>query len=235
MSQYYFDPAWTEKVTIPVKCVGNHWEFFYGGDIPVKDGTLGELALSAPSITDPSFLKRVSQILDIKVLPEGSDLLIALNDRSIHDINGWPDIPWQHVPNGTTRFERVTIGPLQPNQRPLSQEDKSGGLWLRLKGLERTEIRSSSILMPKDFPAKEANSLNHAFTLFSKEYEKHRISNTGNVYKQVFYQEQNGKWYPLGDLRRGAQAQGERALLASAWKEIEQALGWRPAGKESRK
>lgn len=43
MSGSYFDPNWTEKVTVPVKRVGERWEFFYGGDVPVKEGTLGEL------------------------------------------------------------------------------------------------------------------------------------------------------------------------------------------------
>lgn len=40
MSSNYFDADWTEKVTLPVKRVGAHWEFFYGGDVPVREGTL---------------------------------------------------------------------------------------------------------------------------------------------------------------------------------------------------
>ena len=47
MSGSYFDPDWAAKVTVPVKRVGERWEFFYGGDVPVKEGTLGELTLSA--------------------------------------------------------------------------------------------------------------------------------------------------------------------------------------------
>jgi hypothetical protein len=35
MSDNFFDPLWTEKVTVPVKRVGDTWEFFYGGDVPV--------------------------------------------------------------------------------------------------------------------------------------------------------------------------------------------------------
>jgi hypothetical protein len=40
MTDNFFDPLWTEKVTVPVKRVGDTWEFFYGGDVPVKEGTL---------------------------------------------------------------------------------------------------------------------------------------------------------------------------------------------------
>ena len=63
MSGSYFDPDWTAKVTVPVKRVGERWEFFYGGDVPVKEGTLGELTLSADRITDEGFRKRVMQEL----------------------------------------------------------------------------------------------------------------------------------------------------------------------------
>lgn len=237
MAQSYFDPDWTEKVTVPVRYVGNQWEFFYGGKVPVKDGALAELTLDAQSIANYAFLERVSQNLEVKVLPEGAQLIIAINDRSVHSkpVGDRPDIPRQYLPIGASRFERVTIGPPRPNQRSILPGNKSGGLWLRLKGLERTEIRSSSILLPAGFPENIASSLNHAITLFSKVYEKHRISNTGNVYKQVFYQERSGKWYPLGHLRRGVQAQGECTLLDSTWQEIKRALGLQPAGEEPQK
>jgi len=59
MTWGFFDPDWRAKVT-PVKRVGSQWEFFYGGDVPVKDGTLGELTISADSITNEAFRKRVS-------------------------------------------------------------------------------------------------------------------------------------------------------------------------------
>ena len=41
MSGSYVDPNWTAKVTIPVKRVGEHWEFFYGGVVPVGATTAG--------------------------------------------------------------------------------------------------------------------------------------------------------------------------------------------------
>lgn len=43
MSKSFFDPEWVSKLTVPVKRVGDRWEFFYGGDVPVVEGTLGEL------------------------------------------------------------------------------------------------------------------------------------------------------------------------------------------------
>ena len=61
MTTNYFDPDGTAKVTVPVKRVGERWEFFYGGDVPVREGTLGELTINANQITDDRFQKQVTQ------------------------------------------------------------------------------------------------------------------------------------------------------------------------------
>jgi len=232
MSSNYFDPDWTAKVTVPVKRVGERWEFFYGGDVPVREGTLGELSLSANQITDENFRKRVSQELVVKILEEGAPLLIALSDRSRGGarIGTWPDIDLPSITAGTTRFQCVTLGPCkaQGAQSELRGIAETGGLWLKLKGLERTELTGSTVLMPEGFEPAVATSLNHALTLMSQKFETHRISNTGNVYTRVFYQEKNDRWYPLNDLRTGVQAEGERLLLSDLWSQVEQSLGWRP-------
>ena len=241
MSNSYFHPDWTAKVTVPVKRVGDRWEFFYGGDVPVREGTLGELTLSANQISDESFRKRVLQELTVKILDEGTELLVALSDR---DTNGrragsWPEPYPPNVPPGTTRFERIWLGPVKPKpgEPPLARELERGGLWLKLKGLERCELQGSTVQMPAGFEPKVAISLNHAFTMLSQAYEKHRISNTGNVYSRVFYHDRNKRWYPLDDLRTGVQAEGERQLLGELWAHVEQTLGWRPvpATKKKRK
>ena len=46
MATNIYDPLWTVKITVPVKRVGANWEFFYGGDVPVKDGTIADLVVS---------------------------------------------------------------------------------------------------------------------------------------------------------------------------------------------
>ena len=73
-----------------------------------------------------------------------------------------------------------------------------------------------------------AVSLNHAFTLLSKAYEKYRISNNGTVYTRVFHCDGDALWYPLDDLRRGARATAERTLLQETCAQVEKELGWRP-------
>jgi hypothetical protein len=239
MSGSYFDPDWTAKLTVPVKRVGERWEFFYGGDVPVREGTLGELTVSADQITDENFRQRVMQELTVKILEEGTELLVALSDR---DTNGgragaWPGSYPPNVPPGTTRLERIWLGPVKkkPDEELLDPALERGGLWLKLKGLERCELQGSTVQMPTGFQPTVAISLNHAFTMLSKAYEKHRISNTGNVYSRVFYQDRNKHWYPLDDLRTGVQAEGERKLLNELWAQVEKTLGWRPAPPKKRR
>jgi len=233
MSGSYFDPDWTAKVTVPVKRVGERWEFFYGGDVPVKEGTLGELTVNADRITDERFRQRVTQELTVKILDEGTELLFALSDRETNGrpTGDWPEPRPVKVPPGTTRFVRVWLGPerKKTDEQALDAAPERGGLWLKLKGLERCELHGSTVQMPAGFQPPHAISLNHAFTMLSQAHEKHRISNTGNVYTRVFYQDRDKRWYPLDDLRTGVQAEGERHLLNGLWAQVEQTLGWRPA------
>lgn len=239
MTDNFFDPLWTEKVTVPVKRVGDTWEFFYGGDVPVKEGTLGELSFSVNAIADEGFRQRVTSETSFKILDENTTLMVALSDRTstnpyaVYEAKFFP----QGFPAGTSRWAQVRLGPPKKKKGEEGAEGGSvqqdmfpetGGLWLKLKGLEKCELVSSSILMPDGFNEPTAISLNHAFTLLSREYEKHRISNTGNVYTRVFYQDRDECWYPLDDLRRGVQAEVERTLLNGLWAEVEQVLGWRP-------
>jgi hypothetical protein len=80
--------------------------------------------------------------------------------------------------------------------------------------------------MPEEVSPRNAVSLNHALTLLSQHYEKHRISHTGNAYERVFYQEENKKWYPIAHLREGVRARAERGVIARVWDGIEKKLGW---------
>jgi hypothetical protein len=231
-SNAFLDPDWVAKVTLPVKRVGDRWEFFYGGDVPVKDGTLGELTLSADWLTDERFKQWVMQERLIKVLDEGAELRVALSDVSANGqrIGEWPEPNLLRVPAGTTRFEPIWLGPIKPKEGrpPLSPDMERGGLWLKLKALKKCELLTSTVRLPEGCSVPAGISLKHAFTVLSERSERHRISHTGNVYARVFYKERNNRWYPFDDLRRGVQAEAERELLSSTWQEVERVLGWRP-------
>ncbi len=212
-----YDHDWTRKLTLPVKMVNGQWEFLFGGAVPVKDGTVAELTVPLDRITDAEFASRVTAESTVKVLPAGTKLYVALSDRAsaLQPANGFEhiEIDYQYLPRGYARFLPITIGPpteQQTKQRGLFEEEKEGGLFLRQIGLDRTEILSSSIKLPEGFDPPFAQSLNHAFTLLSERYETHRLSHTGNVYTSMYYQESNGRWYPLDLLREGVRADAEQ-------------------------
>ncbi len=232
MSSSPIDPLWTPKVTLPVKLVGDRWEFLYGGEVKVAQKTIADLTVATRDLTDESFRERIAKSVTVKVLEQGTPLLVALTDLTTKGARAgdWPEVTPQGLPLGATRFERITLGPAKslPGGKPLTPEMSRGGLWIRVRGLDRCELATGTVKLPLGIEPLQAVSLNHAFTILSKKYESHRISNTGNVYARIFYQDKDGGWYHLDDLRKGVQAQAERALLSNAWAEIEEILGWRP-------
>jgi hypothetical protein len=242
MTGSYHDPNWSEQITVPVRRVGDRWEFFYGGDVPVRDGALGHLTVGAAQVIDKAFLQRLQQPAVVKVLPEGAPLLVALSDKQNRNLPHalWERMSQKDVPAETTRLERVFLGPRRPgmvlpDDDDATPPDRSGGLWLRVKALDKTELVSSVVVMAEGCAEPTAISLNHAFTMLSERFEKHRISHTGNVYTRVFYMESDNRWYPLADLREGVLVSAERQLMANSWQAMEQKLGWRPVVRPGKK
>lgn len=235
----YFDSSWVKTVTVPVLRVGNRWEFFYGGDVPVADGTRAELRVEASSLSDPRFLNRISAETTVKVLEEGAPLLVALSDPDceplLMDGSRAERFPCG-IPAGTSRFAHVGIGPLgapAPCADPVQQEllPETGGLWFKFKGVEKCEMLSSTIVMPAGFRVPCAKSVNHAFTLLSEAYETDRISHTGNVYRRVYSLNLPDMcWYPLDALRVTEQARIEGELRRDLWQDVERKLQGRLVG-----
>lgn len=232
MNDYWNSAA---HVTLPVKRVNGHWELLYGGDTGVRDGTYGELRVAVSSIEDAAIRERLTKITTVKALDEGAELRVALRDPSGKPINHEEiGIDVSDLPSGCTRWEAIKIG---PQTRPTTPMDsKRGGLWIRQRGVDRTDLVCSSVAMPEQFKPGHATaiSLNHACTLLSEKYETQRISHTLNVYQHVFYCESGSskpRWLPLDVLRNGVIADMEHGILADAWKTLEQQLGFRPMPK----
>ena len=67
-----------KSIRVPVKFVDGHWEYFYGGNIPAKNGAIGDLVLNEGAIDDKDFLKSLNRKSRHKILDEGTKLLVAL-------------------------------------------------------------------------------------------------------------------------------------------------------------
>ena len=227
-----------DHVTVPVKLVDSRWELLYGGSTGIREGTYGELRVPMASIEDQDVRRRLGQTVTVRVLDESTELLVALTDREYRWRSNEPSVRDASVidaadlPEGCTRIEPIRIGTKSPKTAHIDAE--RGGLWIRQRGVDRTDLLCSGIRMPEGFDPVEAHSLNHACTLLSERYEKHRISHTVSVYKHVFYREPDGarsRWHPLDDLRNGVIAGMERSIRADAWRRLEEQLGFRPVGK----
>jgi hypothetical protein len=149
------------------------------------------LTLSADQITDEPFRLQETQELTVKILDEETLLLVALSDRSTNGrlIGQWPKPYLEDVPVGTTRFERIRLGPLKkkvPEVPSLYPKLARRGLFLKLMGLERRELHGSNVLPPGGFSRRTVSGLVQAFTPLSQAHKTRRISNTGNVYNGVF-------------------------------------------------
>lgn len=232
-SIYDLDP-----IRIPVKLVDGQWEYFYGGGLPVKNGTVGDLVIDRSSIEDKKFLASLKRGSKHKILKPGTELLVALTVRRPSDIS--PGLVNHLLPRGSngpalgdayywttrsddTRFVKIAVGGPTESQKRHDPEEK-GGVWLHVEGLIPKGVSSSTIQLPKGVADESAASLNHAFTLLSERYEPWRKSHTGNIYDRMLFQETNGKWYPLNVLRDAALAKDEHQFLRSQWEQITKTL-----------
>jgi len=229
-------------IRIPVKLVDGQWEFFYGGEVPVLDGTIGDLVVDKNQVKDKKFLKSLTQQTNHKILDFGTRLLVALTvklnvllDDELHKQliprdNSTLKIEWGSVgiaPPPDTRYLPVYVDAFSEFQyRPAPNVD--GGVWLRVEGLEPKNVISSSIKLPEPIKPNSADSLNHAFTILSEIYEPWRKSHTGNIYQRVFYQERNEKWYPIDVLRKAKEATEEHRLIREQWARITEKLNFNP-------
>ena len=224
---------------VPMKLVNGQWEYFYGGALPVKDGTVADMIVDESSFTDKAFINTLKQRSRHKILDEDTELLVALTikpepklDKKIkHHLIPihFPDIQVSTVFHNNhlspdTMFVTIKIGG-PTDQQVATNDGDGGGLWLDIQGLQPKGLVSSSINLPEGVSDEPAISLNHAFTLLSQAYEPWRKSHTGNIYSRMFYKEKNSRWYPLEILRNTSIAKEEHQLIKEQWDRISKSLG----------
>ena len=217
-------------VRVPVKWVNGHWELPYGGGVPVKDGARGELRLDASHIADEQFLAAVTKTSKIKILDERVELRVALTIKLPLGSEHWkallPARDTAHISSSkislNSQFVSIWLGGPGPAQE--KRGETCGGLWLSLEGMEPRDLESGTVVLPNVGNLDHADSLNHAFTLLSEQFEPWRKAHTGSIYKRMFYKD-GQFWYPLDTLRRRIVGSAESALIVDLWKRIRDELG----------
>ncbi|MDZ7852320.1 MAG: hypothetical protein U5L98_06640 [Halomonas sp.] len=227
-----------QPVKIPARKVDGVWEFFYGGDIPVRDGAYAEIVVNKNSITDKNFIYNLKKKSFHKFLDEEAEILVALtvknmqsldkNDADIlispKNINVDRSERFSNFSfSNETKFIKIVVG--GPSKKSKAKNEKSeGGIWLQVEGMEPQGVTASTLILPDGVTDKEVDSLNYAFTLLSNKYEPWRKSHTGNIYDRMFYKEENGVWYPLNVLRNAATVDEENKLIKRQWEAITKQL-----------
>lgn len=218
------------KLRLPVVYKDGQWESLYGGGIPVADGTLAELRLDPAEISDTAIRLLLTTPTRAKILHTGTPLCVAIKPSS--------DLPdalkaclltqstVQHqrtskiTPNH--RFVQVHLG--GPTKSQCQRGELAGGLWLLLRGHQAVGLESGTINTTAAGLIGPANSLNHAYTLISEQFESWRDSHTGNIYEHIFYQDDDQVWYPLNDLRDMELVKSERTLIRGLWNDLKAKL-----------
>lgn len=225
-----------EPIRIPVKLVDGQWEFFYGGGLPIRNGSVGDLVLDKGAVEDKDFLARLKQKLEYKILNVGTKLRVSLTikpDSSLGEnltkhlismnANELGDNFFHTSRSPDTQFVKISIGEPTSRQKEL-RPSETGGVWLQLEGTQPKGITTSRVSVPDDVTKEPLESLNHAFTRLSEKYEPWRKSHTGNIYDRILYKEENGRWYPLNVLRNATMATDEHKFISQMWKELSKKL-----------
>jgi len=178
-------------VKLPVRVVDGEVRFYFGnGPLPpIKDGTLGELTIPESALLESSIERVLTDYRVVPLLNKDSTLIAelkvtlqprpvreGLHTRPINRELGFPDI--------AVDFAEIRL--LEPLQ-------------LEIKGGKTPTLRHCHCYLPAI--REEANSVNHAYTLLSEQFEVDRMSHTANVFTKVWYHDETHGWQHLNALR----------------------------------
>lgn len=222
---------------IPVEFRNGAWVNENGRRLVAAPGTKAEFWIKQQALPDLWPHVDVATSASGQFLDKGSCLRFALSVRHKNQLTEelashlilphdmWHKVEWGPVKgwySTDAHFIQVELGEPSDAQRA-EFPSFTGGLLIKVRGHNITEIEPSSFDLPKGIEARKPQSLNHAYTILSEVYELHRASHTGSVYQRVFYEGNGGIWYPLELLRKIgiAQANGdkphEESLANSFW------------------
>lgn len=186
------DP-FAKTVKLPIRIVDGRAEYFYGGPFPKISNVIGDLVVPAFSLLEDQFLEECSQNDVSNLLPEETTLMV----------NVWAE--W-----GTPGLcKNVTTGTLSGNVEVRLLEP----LYLWHRGTKSSVLNRCKCYIPA--LKEEASSLNHAYTIISKKFETKRQTNSGNVFKKVYYPTDTNVWKPLERLREKHDAWFEQRFVAN--------------------
>lgn len=174
--------------------------FYTGAPLPsLRDGAIVDLRIADFDFNDEKELEALTVERTEKFLMAGMEVFIQLNEGRIkqEDRKRLVDAktqPWSGPPS---RGAIVHI-----------KEDVA----MRLSGAKKGSLMDAKCIIPV-LNGLEARSINHAYTLLSREFEVERRSHGGNVF-EVGYINDGKDWVSLEVLRDHLMAKHEREIMA---------------------
>ncbi|NOQ63965.1 MAG: hypothetical protein GQ582_05585 [Methyloprofundus sp.] len=193
-----FLPIDKHAKTAVIRVIMKNGRFEYYGEeeMPeIREGTLAELTVPCSAFENPRKLRIFSEERKEFILKKETTLLVQIAVRRNNSLDK----------RFLTYFEstRETLQPLKDMgdlTDPEFVEIKLlDNLIITLRGTKKATLNRCYCIIPI-LNNQQAYSLNHAYTVISEAFEKHRISHSGNVFKDVYYKE-NSKWLPIASLR----------------------------------
>lgn len=191
-----------KSVRIPVKVVNGEMKFFYGGDLPkLKEGTIGDLIVPSYAISDKRQLELLQMEKSEVFLPKGSALMVHIQLENLTDIS--KELRQFFI--DSSEIDQLVGGYFIPVvlETPLE---------ITLRGTKNAELSECKCRIPALLDT-TSKSVNHAYSIISQNFEKHRISHTGNVFDKVYFEDIHKKWRKLRVLRDHFDAINELSLI----------------------
>lgn len=194
MSSFLPIDKYAKTVVIPVSIKDGRIEYYGGGEMPaLNDVTLADLIVPAHTFKDQSRLKEFTEEKTELILKSGTQLLVQISTGSFNKLDKQYLVHLEYV-NDTYVKNTAGIAGARFVEIELSDDLK-----ITLRGTKRATLSRCKCKIPI-LNNVDAKSLNHAYTLISQEFEAHRISHSGNVFKDIYYKKDD-KWLPIDSFR----------------------------------
>ncbi|BCG63905.1 MAG: hypothetical protein methR_P1651 [Methyloprofundus sp.] len=186
-----------KTVVIPVSIKDGKIEYYGEGEMPkMHDVSIADLIVPGHAFKDRSRLKEFMEEKTELILKSGERLLVQIAVKRENSLD-------KHF---LTYFESVremfqALKDIRGLTNPEFVEiELLDDLKITLRGTKKATLSRCKCKIPI-LNNVEAYSLNHAYTLISQEFEKHRISHSGNVFKDIYYKKDDNKWLPIDSFR----------------------------------
>lgn len=187
-----------KTVVIPVLIKNGKIQRLDGNELPEIKDVKAKLIVPADAIKDKKKVKALSDEKDISILKSGSILLAQVtikppmvSEQQLSYINDVRDKyrGYKNLTGCLVEIELIT------------------NLSMTIRGTKKAKLIGCECYIP--FLNVNAYSLNHAYTLISQEFEKWRISHSGNVFEGMYYLKDD-KWTCIGELRENIEYQDQQ-------------------------